>query len=256
MAMKSIIFCMLLAVTLLAQAEAPPPLIAVASNFRWGMLPLKQRFEQETGYKLRISYAASGVLAQQIGQGAPFELFISANPDYIKSLPVNTIRHRQVLAYGQLALMLSHSVSLSIDSSLNGLGQASQSGQIRHIVIANPDYAPFGEAALAVLQRSQGWPQIKERLIHAENAAQTVHFIVSGAAQAGLVPYSLALNPALKSHVHTVLLAPALQPDLPQTAALLSSAGDVATQFYRFLRSKASQTLLRQHGFKVERTTR
>ncbi len=255
MAIKSILFCILLTVTLLAQAEAPP-LIAVASNFRWVMLPLKQRFEQETGYKLRISYAASGVLAQQIGQGAPFELFISANPDYIESLSAKRVRKKQVLAYGQLALMLSHSVPSAIDSRLHGLEKASRSGQIRHIVIANPDYAPFGEAALAILQGLQDWLQIKEHLIHAENAAQTVHFIVSGAAQAGLVPYSLALNPALKTRVHTVLLAPTLQPDLPQTVALLSSAGDVATQFYRFLRSEVSQTLLRQHGFNVERATR
>jgi len=217
------------------------------------MVPLEHRFEQETGYKLRISYAASGLLAQQIRQGAPFELFISANPDYIEYLPTKKIRQKQVLAYGQLALMLSRSVSLPIDSRLNGLGRTSK---IRHIVIANPDYAPFGEAALAILQGLQGWSQIKARLIYAENAAQTVHFIVSGAAQAGLVPYSLALNPALKTRVQTVLLAPALQPDLPQTAALLSSAGDVATQFYRFLGREASQTVLRQHGFTIERTTR
>lgn len=246
--MRQLIFLLLYFFQSFATADNKP-LIAVASNLRPAMQEISQDFEQETGIKLRISYASSGILNQQIIQGAPFEMFISANQRFIDRLPHSLINRQQILAMGRLALMMPVSGTTIPDPDLQNLSRALKNHHIRHFVIANPDHAPFGLAARKVLQQQQLWQMLQPYLIRAENAAQAVHYIASGIADAGLVPYSLALAPDLLKTTRHVLLAPELQPHLPQTIALLKTASSAAQHLFDFMQQTACRTILKQHGY-------
>ncbi len=224
-------------------------LIAVASNLRPAMQEIRQQFEQETGIKLRISYASSGILSQQIRQGAPFELFISANQRFVERLPRSQVRRQQVLAFGQLALMMPLSSVETPDPYLQGLATALSQNRINHFVIANPDHAPFGLASRQLLKQRHLWRPLQGHLIRAENAAQAVHYIASGMADAGLVPHSLALAAGLQKTSRYVLLAPALQPRLPQTMALLKTAGADSQRLFDFMQQPVCRAILQQHGY-------
>ncbi len=226
-------------------------LIAVASNLRPAMQEISQRFEQQTGIKLRISYASSGILSQQILHGAPFELFISANQRFVERLPRSLVSRQQRLAFGQLALMMPLSSVEMPDPYLRGLSTALSHNRINHFVIANPDHAPFGLASRQVLKQRQLWQAVQPFLIRAENAAQAVHYIASGMADAGLVPYSLALTAGLQKTSRHVLLAPELQPRLPQTVALLKTAGADTHRLYDFLQQPVCRAILQQHGYQL-----
>ena len=227
------------------------PLIAVASNLRPAMQQISLAFEQKTGIKPRISYASSGLLSQQITQGAPFVLFISANPHFVDRLPRSMILSRRVLAFGQLALMTPMTSTIPADPSLHGLSRALQNHQIKYFVIANPNHAPVGLAARQTLQQRKLWQSLKAYLLNTENAAQAVHYIASGVADAGLVPYSLALSPALQKSTRHVLLTQELQPRLPQTMALLKTADTNAKRLYQFMQQAVCRDILQQHGYRL-----
>jgi molybdate transport system substrate-binding protein len=248
--MHLLIFLILFLFHLPATADTPP-LIAVASNLRPAMQKISQAFKQKTGISLRISYASSGILSQQIIQGAPFELFISANQRFVNRLPDSLVKQQHVLVLGQLALLAPFSGIKTLTPDLQDLSIALKNHHIRHFVIANPEHAPFGIASRQVLQRQHLWQPLQPFLIRAENAAQAVQFIASGIADAGLVPYSLALNPGLRKTTRHILLSKALQPRLPQTIVLLGTASKNTQLLYDFMQQPVSLNILKQYGYQL-----
>jgi len=232
-------------------SAAEIPVIAAASNLKFALEDIATAFHQETGKSLRISYSSSGNLTRQIQQGGPFELFLSANAQYIEQLyqQYKTLDRGQVFALGRLALLTHIDSDLKIDAQLNGLKQALQSRQLQRIAIANPKHAPFGIAAREVLQQQGLWNTIQTHLILGENAAQATQFASSGAAQVGLVSYSLALAPALRNRVRYVLISDLLHQPLQQTAALLNNAGDTAKLFFHYLQQEKARGILSRHGY-------
>ena len=248
--MPFLLFLLLLTVQFSAFANQPP-LIAIASNFRPAMQQISQVFEQETGIKLRISYASSGILSQQISHGAPFEIFISANQRFINRLPRSLIRQQRVLAMGQLALLTSVSSGITLNPDLSGLIAAIKHRRLKHFAIANPNHTPFGLAARKALEKRQLWQTIHPILVTTENAAQAVHYVATGIAEAGLVPYSLALSPELQKTTRHILLGQNLQVYLPQTIALLKTAGRSAQRLYNFMQQPICRKILLQHGYKL-----
>jgi len=242
-------FLLMLLSPILRAAEIP--VIAAASNIKFALEEISTAFHQETGKTLHISYSSSGNLTRQIQQGGPFELFLSANAQYVVQLyqQHKTLDRGQVFALGRLALLTHIGSGLILDEQLNGLKQAQQSGQLQRIAIANPEHAPFGIAAREILQKQQLWDTILPHLILAENAAQATQFASSGAAQVGLVSYSLALAPTLKNRVRYLLIPDALHQPLQQTAVLLNNAGDTAKLFFHYLLQEKSRGILSRHGY-------
>ncbi len=229
------------------------PVVAVASNMKFAMQEIAERFQQDTGKKLRISYSSSGNLMRQIQQGGPFELFLSANTQYASQLyqQHKTLDQGKVYALGRLVLLTNKSSALALDEHLLGLKQALKTGQLERVAIANPAHAPFGIAAREVLEQQGLWDSVQRHLILGENVAQATQFASSGAAQVALVAYSLALAPSLQKRVRYVLLPETLHQPLQQTAVLLPHASATATLFFYYLQQDTARGILSRHGYSI-----
>jgi len=244
-------FLLILFTPILSATEIP--VIAAASNIKFALEDIATAFYQETGKSLHISYSSSVNLTRQIQQGGPFELFLSANTQYVEQLyqQHKTLDQGKVFALGHLALLSQSNSDVILDEQLIGLKQALQAGQLQRIAIANPEHAPFGIAAREVLQKLQLWDTLLPHLILGENVAQATQFASSGAAQVGLVSYSLALAPALKNRVRYLLISDALHQPLQQTAVLLNKAGETAKLFFQYLQQEKTRGILSRHGYTI-----
>ncbi|OUR64190.1 molybdate ABC transporter substrate-binding protein [Methylophaga sp. 42_25_T18] len=224
--------------------------LAAATNLRYVMPVLAQQFEQNTGHHLAVSYAASGTLTTQILHDAPFELFLSANPDYINRLVEAGKTDSKVINYAQaqLAVYAANHSKLELDKDLYALATAIDNGSLNKVVIANPKHAPYGHAAKSVLEKAGIWQAIQAHLLIAENASQAVQFTMSTSVDAGFVPYSHVIHAKLKSTGRFVKL----DSMLPQQAVLIKGATEPASQFMSFLQTEAAASILIKHGFVVK----
>ena len=227
------------------------PIIAAASSVKFALQDISQAFHQDTGKTVRISYSSSGNLTRQIFQGAPFELFLSANAKYVAQLyqQKKTRDQGSVFALGRLALLTTINSPLLLDEQLHELKQALQKGQLKRFAIANPDHAPYGVVAREVLQRLDLWKLAQPNLILGENVAQATQFASSGAAQVGLISYSLALAPALQNRTRYLLIPAILHQPLQQTVVLLNNAGDTAKLFFNYLQQDKARAILSRYGY-------
>lgn len=242
-----------------------PTVIAAASDLRFALTELAQRFERSSKHKLRISYGSSGQLTQQIEQGAPFEMFLSADEQLVYRLAARglTLNRGVPYAKGRLALFALHGSRLVVDADLSGLKFALGAGVINHFAIPNPEHAPYGRAARAALRRVKLWDALLPRLVLGENAAQAMQFAASGSAQGAIVPLSLALafqrRPSAASAAavggasgaHVATLPAAMHSDEPlhQRLVLMKNAGDAARAFAAFMATAETRALLLHHGF-------
>ena len=239
------------AVLLITTAQAKSPLIAAASSLRYVMPQLEKAFIAGGGGKLRISFGSSGNLSRQILQGAPHEMFLSADSSYVSTLidAGLTKGKGDIYAYGRLALIAPKSTGLKVDSGLSGLKAALGSGRLKHFAIANPEFAPYGRAARQVLKHTGIWKEIQPFLVFGDNIAQTARFAISSAAQGGLVSYSLALAPAIAQKTQQALIPATWHQPLAHHMVLLKKAGRETAAFYKFMRSDAARAILVRYGF-------
>ena len=232
------------------QVQADEVRVAAATNLRYVLPVLTQQFEQQTGHHIAISFAASGTLTTQILHDAPFEVFLSANPDYINRLVKAGKTDSKVINYAQaqLAFYAAKHSKLELDKNLHALAAAIDDGSLNKVVIANPKHAPYGQAAKSVLQKAGIWQAIQAHLLIAENASQAVQFTMSTSVDAGFVPYAHVIHPKLKTTGKFVKL----DSMLPQQVVLLNGATAPAKQFINFLQTELASSILIEHGFVVE----
>lgn len=228
-----------------------PPVIAAASSVKFALQEIAEDFHQDTGKSVHISYSSSGNLTRQILQGGPFELFLSANASYVEQLyqQQKTQGRGITFALGRLVLLKNNNILFSLDEQLTGVKQALQKGQLQHFAIANPEHAPYGVAAREVLQKQGLWELVKPHLVLGENVAQATQFASSGAAQVGLVSYSLALAPVLQNTTRSILIPATLHQPLRQTMVLLNNAGETAKLFYNYLQQEKAKRILSRYGY-------
>jgi len=234
-----------------ALMAAEVPVIAAASDAKFALQDIAEAFRQDTGKSVRISYGSSGNLFRQIQQGAPFELFLSADKRYIEQLQQLQLATDKSVIYalGRLVLLTAQNSPLNLDEQLQDLNLALQDGRLQRFAIANPEHAPYGVAAREVLQHQGLWPRIQAHLVMGENVAQAAQFGSSGAAQGALVSYSLALAPDLKDKIRFVLIPQSFHRPLKQAMALLNPAGDTATLFYHYLQQDKARKILSDYGY-------
>jgi molybdate transport system substrate-binding protein len=232
-------------------SAADVPVIAVAASLKFAVKDIAEAFHQDTGKTVRVSYSSSGNLTRQIQQGGPFELFLSANSKYVEQLyqQHKTLDQGITYALGRVVLLTSKNTSISLDDQLSGIKQAFQNNQLKHFAIANPVHAPYGTAAREVLQHQGLWTLIQSRLVFGENVAQATQFASSGAAQVGLVSYSLALAATLQNTTYSVLIPANWHQPLKQTAVLLKGAGETAKSFYSYLQQDKASLILAGYGY-------
>lgn len=232
-------------------ADASAPTIAAAADLKFALPEIAQAFETASGRKLRLSFGSSGMFAQQITQGAPFELFFSADESYVEMLQraAHTVDAGRLYASGRIALFIPNGSPLQADSQLRDLAAAARDGRLRHLAIANPEHAPYGRAAREALRHAGVWDSVSDKLVLGENAAQATQFAASGSAQAGIVPLALARAPDLAAKGAFATLPESWHLPLKQRMVLIQGAGETARQFYAFMQTPAASAILRRHGF-------
>ncbi len=240
-------FCLMQVVN----AEAKSPLIAAASSLRFAMPELEQAFIATGGTNLRVSFGSSGNLSRQIMQGAPHELFLSADTAYVTALIDKGLTKDRgaIYAYGRLALITAKNSGLEVKPDFAGIRTALASGRLKRFAIANPEHAPYGRAAKEVLEKIGLWKKIRPFLILGENISQTAQFAISSSAQGGLVSYSLALAPVVAAKTKQVQIPMSWHQPLKHHMVLLKGAAKETVAFYQFMRSPKAQEILSRNGF-------
>jgi len=240
-----------------ARAQAPGPLaIAAASDLQSVLPSVAARFEHETSRPVNLTFGSSGNFYSQIQNGAPFDLFLSADIDYPRRLEAAGLIEPGTLrpyAIGTLVLYAPTDARLDLGRGLSVLTD----GQVRRIAIANPEHAPYGRAAVAALTHERLYETLQGRLVLGESISQAAQFVQSGNAQAGLLALSLALGPALRARGAYVEVPKAFYPTIEQAAVILKASRhqDAARAFLTFLRRPDTVQQLKDAGFLEPRPT-
>lgn len=223
--------------------------VAAASDLKFALGELAAQYQRQTGQPVQLNLGSSGRFAQQIRQGLPADIYMSADEEYVFQLAQAGLTQDRgdLYALGRIAALVPADSPLPLDPALRGLGEAW--GAVRHFAIANPLHAPYGRAARQALERLGLWERVQGKLVLGENIAQATQFVTSGAAQAGITALSLALAPEVAQSTRHVLLPADLHAPLRQRMALLRSARPGAQGFYRFLQGTQARAVLQRYGF-------
>ncbi|APD05886.1 molybdate-binding periplasmic protein [Flavobacteriaceae bacterium UJ101] len=220
--------------------------IAVAANMQFAMKELVKTFTQETEISCELIISSSGKLTAQIKEGAPFDVFVSANMKYPTELFETgyTIEKPQVYAYGKLVLwsMFDH-----ITPSIELL----RSPEVRHIVLANPKMAPYGAASMEVINHYNMNTELQDKLVFGESIAQTNQFIISKSAEVGFTAKSVVLASKLKNQGHWIDIDDIYTP-IAQGVVIIKQQNNLqpqAEKFYHFLFSNTAQKILQNYGY-------
>jgi molybdate transport system substrate-binding protein len=234
----------------ISSLQASEVQIAAASNLRYVLQALIEKFEQQTEHHINVSFAASGTLTTQIQHGAPFDVFFSAHPSYILRISEQGLSEGEVInfARAQIVLFASNQSPLSLDIDLIDLKSALEQGELNKVAIANPMHAPYGQAAQKLLKQAGSWQKIQSSLLIAENASQALQFALSSQVDAGFVPYSYMLQPQISAKGRYIKL----NESLAQQAVLIRGASSVAKEFLAFIQTDPAKAIFRRQGFIVE----
>lgn len=245
----------LLAVLLVSFAAAghgqTVPKVAAASDLKFALDEIVRDFERGTGSAVRVTYGSSGNFARQIEQGAPFDIFLSADEAYIEQLAGRglTVDGGALYAIGRIVLFAPTGSPLKLDEQMADLRSALDDGRLRKFAIANPEHAPYGRAARQALQSAGLWPTIEKRLVLGENVSQAAQFAASGSAQGGIFALSLALSPNFAGRGSYIPLPETMHAPLRQRMVLLTRGAESARPFYEYLQRAEARAVLRRYGF-------
>lgn len=255
---SALAFAILLGVSFFAPAGALAQQlrVAAAADLQFAMKDLVGRYEKQTKQAVEIVYGSSGSFCTQIENGAPFDLFFSADISYPTKLIEQRFADPQSLyryAIGRLVLWSSPEQHLNLAEK--GF-QALRDPRVIKIAIANPEHAPYGRAAVAALQKAGIYVQVKPKLVYGENISQAAQFVQSGSAQAGIIALSLAISPAMQNG-NRWLVPAELHPPLEQTVVIVSSSKNknAALQFLAFVKSAEGREVLAKYGFMAPQDT-
>lgn len=247
----------LLAIALSPAASAQEvPNIAAASDLRPALTAVAAAFKRDTGQQVKLTFGSSGNFFRQLEQGAPFQLFLSADEEYVLKLAKSgkTMGTGQLYAIGRLALVAPRGSPLRVDGNMAGLRAALRRGKIARFAIANPEHAPYGERAAQALKHAKLWSPLSRKLVLGENVSQALQFATSGGAQGGIVAYSLVLDPAVKARVDFALLPASWHQPLRQRMVLMKGAGPVAQRFYQYMQQAPARAILARYGFAMPKS--
>ncbi|MBM3594760.1 MAG: molybdate ABC transporter substrate-binding protein [Alphaproteobacteria bacterium] len=228
-------------------------MVAAASDLQYAIAEVIALFGKETGIDVRLSLGSTGNFARQIREGAPFELFMTADESFIFDLARLGLARDQGALYGigRIVVKVPGGSVLAADGTLESLRAALAQGRIRRFAIANPEHAPYGKRAEEALRHAGLWDAIQPFLVMGENVAQVAQFALSGNADGGIIAYSLALAPDLAARGTHALIPENWHQPLRQRMALLRGAGPEAETFYRFIQTPSARAIMQRYGFSV-----
>lgn len=225
-------------------------IVATAANMQFAMEALSKAFTKSTGIKCELVLSSSGKLTAQIKEGAPFDVFVAANMKYPEEVYKSGLATApaEIYAYGKLVLW---SMKANIEPSLAILNDS----KVEHIALANPETAPYGQAAIEALRHSKLLESVQKKLVYGESIAQANQFINTQSAEIGFTAKSVVLSPKLKGKGQWVELDTTSYTAISQGVILLNrneQSRDLATQFFDFLFSEKAQSILNDYGYQVK----
>ncbi|QJD58753.1 molybdate ABC transporter substrate-binding protein [Pseudomonas sp. gcc21] len=225
-----------------------PLTLAAASDLRFALEEIIQAWDaQYPQQEVRVIYGSSGRFATQIRQGAPFDLYLSADATYALALHQDgfTAGPPQPYAIGRIVLWSKD--SRLAEKGLEGLAVSPP----KRLAIARPSHAPYGARAQEALQAIGAWTTVEPHLVYGENISGTAQMAESGAAEAAIIALSLALHPGMQRQGHYQLIDDRLHAPLLQAMVVTRRAADNANaeRLARFIRAPAAQKILEKYGF-------
>ena len=251
MRFKGVCAALLLAFTV-GRGAAQEITVAAAADLQFAFQDVAARFEKETGKKVKLIFGSSGNFFAQIQNGAPFDVFFSADIEYPRKLEAAGLAEAGTLypyATGKIVLWVPNESKLDLGRGLQVLLDPG----IHKIAIANPAHAPYGRGAVAALQHEKLYDAVSPKFVLGENISQTASFVMSGSADVGIVALSLAVAPAMKEKGRYFEVPTDEYPPIEQAAVILKSSQnrEIARQFMAFLKTPPMLDLLRTYGFSV-----
>jgi len=237
-------------IALSVPARSSEIVIAAASDLNFAIKELIVEYEKASGNQVKLSLGSSGNFYAQIQNGAPFDLYFSADIGYPKKLEeAGLIVHGSLYRYavGRIVLWTNHVSRRDVSKGMDVLRDPA----VKKIAIANPKHAPYGRAAVAAMQHFKVYDEAKDRLVLGENISQAAQFIESGACDVGVIALSLALAPTMKAAGTYWEIPSDAHPPLEQGAAILKSSKqqETAKQFLEFMRGTQGQEIMTRYGF-------
>ena len=232
-----------------APGQAQTLRVAAAADLQFAMGDLASRFEKQSGTKVAVTYGSSGNFRTQIQNGAPFDLFFSADTQYPQQLIASGFADAQsltVYAHGHLVFWAPPGMNLRLAE--RGFA-ALKDARVQKIAVANPEHAPYGRAAIAALQQAGIYEEVKGKLVFGENISQAAQFGQSGSAQVGILALSLTFAESMKSGERWEIPED-LYPVMEQAAVIIHASPNkaAAQSFLDFVKGYEGRSVLSQYG--------
>ncbi len=224
--------------------------VAAAADLKFAMSDLARLYKEQTGNTIDATYGSSGNFFSQLQNGAPFDVFFSADIDYPRKLEAAGLAEPGTLyeyAVGRIVIWMPPEAAVDVAK----LGWAALlDASVKKVAIANPEHAPYGRAAVAALRKAGTYERVAAKLVYGENISQAAQFVQSGNAQAGIVALSLVTSPGMKDGKRWEIPAE-MHPPIRQAAIVLKNAKNkkAAEAFLEFVKGEAGRATLEKYGF-------
>ena len=231
-----------------ALAHADEVQVAVAANFTAPMQKIAAEFEKDTGHKAQLAFGATGKFYAQIKNGAPFEILLAADdttPEKLEKEGAAVAGSRFTYAIGRLVLWSSK------PGFVDDKGEVLKSGDVRHVSIANPKLAPYGQAAIEALTSLKLLDAVQPKFVQGENIAQTHQFVATGNAELGFVALAQVMKDGKIGDGSAWIVPPNLHQPIRQDAVLLANGKEkpAAAALLQYLGNEKSKAIIKSYGY-------
>lgn len=239
---------MLLLISFSPISEAETVLVAVASNFTKPMTDIAEAFEKATGHTAKLSFGSSGKIVSQLQNGAPFEVFLSADdekPAKLEQEGLTESGSRFTYALGTLVLWSAK------PSYVDDQGRILSQGEFQHLAIADPKLAPYGAAAVEVIKGMGLQDKLQPLLVQGENISQTHQYVSSGNAELGFVALSQVIADGKIGEGSGWIVPGSLHAPIRQDAVLMKTGAEnpAAIALLNYLKSSSALAIIQQYGY-------
>lgn len=227
------------------------PVVAAAADLQFALTDVAEAFRAIDGREVLLTFGSSGNFFRQIQESAPFEMYMSADEQFVLDLAAAGLTEGDgdLYAVGRIVLFVPEGSRLEVDGELKDLAAALAAGHVTKFAIANPEHAPYGRRAEEALRHQGLWEAIEDKLVLGENVSQAAQFATTGGADGGIIAYSLALSPSVADLGSFALIPDEWHQPLRQRMVLLNGAGETAREFYTFMLGDEARAIMRRYGF-------
>jgi len=235
-------------------APAAEILVAAAADLNFAIKEIVAEFEKQSPQRVKLTLGSSGNFHSQIKNGAPFDVYLSADIKYPAELEKAGLTEPGTLftyAIGRIVAWVPRKSPVDVEKLQT---KAFFHPAVRKVAIANPAHAPYGRAAVSALQHYGIYDKLKDKFVYGENISQTAQFVDTGAADIGIIALAIAVAPTVKAKGKFWEIPLEAFPRMTQGAVILKAARDkdnlaAARQFYDWIKSPSSQATLKRYGF-------